>query len=264
MDFKLGGYLPDPPSEDYWGFEDKLGDRITLSADQEGDCDMRPYTSARHNQRSTGSCVGQSIVKGLEVLRIKEHGRSKHVDLSVLALYYLARELMSPQRHHIDDGTHICLACDVLQRHGIPTNDSWPFITGNVNENIPILAMREARLHKIHSYYRVKSTGNERVENVIKALRAGHPVVFGTRTHVQWNMYGKDEVIEPLNGRDKAGGHATVLLGYEAGLFIGENSWGRSWGDDGFYRMHPDVIADDANDIWALAGGWEPHVAETA
>jgi hypothetical protein len=69
-------------------------------------------------------------------------------------------------------------------------------------------------------------------------------------------------VLEPLNGRDNEGGHATVLLGYVAGLFVGENSWGRGWGDDGFYRMHPDVIADDAHDVWALAGGWERHIPE--
>jgi C1A family cysteine protease len=264
MDVKLGGYLPDPDRDDYWGFEELLGSQIKLAAAQAGDVDMRSFSSPRHNQRHTSSCVGQSVIKALEVLRIKKHGHEDHKDLSVMAVYYLARELMSPQRHHIDGGTYISLACDVLKRFGVPTEESWPFNPGKINDNIPIMAMRDARLHKIHSYYRIKSRGDDRVENVVKALRAGHPVVFGTGVHADWFRYGRNDVLEPLNGRDNEGGHATVLLGYVAGLFVGENSWGSGWGDNGFYRMHPDVIADDAHDVWAIAGGWEPHVSETA
>lgn len=258
MNVKLGGWVPDPKKEtEYLGFEEELGSFLTAVSQDLSD--LRPYTSQRHNQKQTGSCVGQSCIKALEVLRIKKYGRGAHVDLSVMALYYLARELMSPQRHNIDKGTHISLAADVLRKHGAVTDKAWPWRPDKINHNIPILAMRTARLHKINAHYRIKSRGNERVEQVIKALAAGHPVVFGTRTHAQWSGYDGKKPITPLGDREKRGGHATVLLGYDGRNFIGENSWGTRWGDNGFYTMETDVIKDDAHDLWVFVGGWEEY-----
>ena len=42
------------------------------------------------------------------------------------------------------------------------------------------------------------------------------------------------------------GGHATHLVGWDQarGVFIGENSWGTGWGDDGYYLIAPEVIAN--------------------
>jgi len=56
------------------------------------------------------------------------------------------------------------------------------------------------------------------------------------------------------------GGHATHLVGWDEqrGLFIGENSWGTDWGDEGFYWMAPEVLADArSNDFWVITGIWE-------
>ena len=104
MPYKLGGYQPDPPDEHYWGFETKLQAHLPEGA---GSVDLRPYASPRHNQGQTGSCVAQAVVKALENLerqkKCQDLGLSPaqlrpqdHQDLSVLALYYLARERMDP------------------------------------------------------------------------------------------------------------------------------------------------------------------------
>ena len=120
--------------------------------------------------------------------------------------------------------------------------------------------MREAYLHKISAYYRVEQTGQERIQRVIEALQAHHPVVFGTLIGEAWYTYGPGQVLQPPVPGHEEGGHATHLLGWDdtRSLFIGENSWGTSWGDNGFYWMAPEVIADPrSNDFWVITGLWE-------
>ncbi len=34
-----------------------------------------------------------------------------------------------------------------------------------------------------------------------------------------------------------AGGHAVVLLGWGNGYWIAQNSWGSSWGENGFFKI---------------------------
>lgn len=56
------------------------------------------------------------------------------------------------------------------------------------------------------------------------------------------------------------GGHATHLIGWDdtRGVFLGENSWGELWGDNGFYFMAPEVIAhESSSDFWVITGTWE-------
>ena len=45
------------------------------------------------------------------------------------------------------------------------------------------------------------------------------------------------------------GGHAVCIVGYDdsRSIFIGRNSWGKSWGDRGYF-----YIPYDYYDIWAL------------
>ncbi len=190
-----------------------------------------------------------------------KEGYDKHVDLSVLCLYYLAREQRGPEYVNEDGGTYVSFGCHCLKEFGVPPEADWPF-----NPNIevvrsrpPLKVRQKGYVHKIDSYYRIKSTGDKRVKAVIKALQAGNPVVYGTKCGSNWFTYRKGETLGLCDNPE--GGHATCLVGYVHGLFIGENSWGTSWGDDGFYWMDPEVIASsDSQDFWVITGGWEDFV----
>jgi C1A family cysteine protease len=257
-DLNLNGYRDEPENDKLWSYEDQLRDRMTAGVS--GDVDLRPFTSPRHDQRSTSSCVGNSVVKALEIKRIMKHGHEAHVDLSRLAVYYLARELMFPPETHIDNGTYISHAFDALRRFGAPTEADWPWDTGKVLSPPSFMAMRNAYLHKIESFYRIRSRGEERVEEVIRCLRAGNPVVFGTYVNPTWYGVGKDHLLMPVSKNEADGRHATVLVGWVDGKFVGENSWGTGWGDDGFYYMDPSVIADDGSrDFFVAQAGWEEY-----
>jgi hypothetical protein len=96
MEYKLGGYRPDPQDEEslkkHWGFEARLKAHLPSGA---GSVDLRPYASPRHNQVQTNSCVAQSVIKALENLERQKKcqdlgiapaqlGPQDHTDLSVL------------------------------------------------------------------------------------------------------------------------------------------------------------------------------------
>lgn len=254
--------------------------------------DLRKFAPQRHDQRTSQSCVAQSTVRATEIKRIMKvysdaiaAGKTEdeaiaaalaaHVALSRLALYFLSREFMDPPETDKDEGTIISLAAEAMRTFGVAREERdpgnagdrafWPFDLNKVFVSPSWLSMREASLHKISSWYRITSTGNNRVDDVIAALAAGNPVVFGTTVGDNWMQYGGG-VIGPVNGIVR-GSHATVLEGWDPveGIFWDENSWGTSWGIDGFAKLSPDVISDiGSEDFIVIQGGWEPWHAQAA
>lgn len=251
------GFIDEPENPKHWSFEDSLRSRLVPMTS--GDVDLRPYSMKRHDQLWTQSCVAQATVKAFEIKRVMEKGEESHVDLSRLAVYYLARELMFPQKTDIDGGTYIGNAFDVMRRWGCPAEADWPWVPTRINRSPSWLAMRKAYTSKIDSFYKIGGSGQGRVDHVVEALQAGNPVVFGTFVDKTWDLYKKGQVLQPVSKSDADASHATVLVGFKDGVFIGENSWGTDWGDDGFYLMSPDVLANGSvsRDFWVPQVGWE-------
>ena len=141
---KCKGFRPEPIKPEHWRFEN-LKPRLFLNptvTETSGNVDLRPFSSPRHNQLDTGSCVANGVIKALEIKRIIKYGMSAHVDLSRLAVYYLARELMDPQETDKDEGTYVSLACDVLRRWGVCPETEWPFDVTKVLTSPSWLSMR--------------------------------------------------------------------------------------------------------------------------
>jgi len=271
MEPNLSGFRPEPAdlAEQHWSFSlirdsmlTSIGTELPLDSFAS---DLREFSSPRHDQKSTSSCVANAIVKALEIKRIMKYGRSAHVDLSRLALYYLGRELMGPEETKHDDGMYVSMGADAPRRFGICKETDWPFDESKLFTAPTWSAMRKAYVHKISAWYRIGSTGGDRVSDVIANLAAGNPVVYGTIVGDNWLHYGPADVLQKVDGAVR-GRHATVLVGWQpdlyGGVFIGENSWGTGWGDDGFYYLAPEVIgAFETSDLVAMAGGWEEWAA---
>lgn len=60
----------------------------------------------------------------------------------------------------------------------------------------------------------------------------------------------------PSMGESVLGGHATMAVGYSDAdqRFIVQNSWGRDWGDKGYFHMPYSYLtdADLAADMWTV------------
>jgi len=233
------GYLPEPDNPKHYSFEKQLVPRMTPRALQ--DVDLREFSPFRRSQGNTRSCVGHAVVKALEIQHAFKVGVQNMVPLSVLQVYYLAREIMFPKQTSWDSGTFISHACDAARRFGVCPEVDWPFDPVKVNVSPSWAAMRHAYQHRAAAFYKIGATGNDRVIAVREALVQSFPVIIGTDVGDNWQEYRGDQVLEVCPSPDDK--HATTIIGFKDGLFIGENSWGNRWGDNGFYRMDPAVIA---------------------
>lgn len=234
-------------------------DFSSIGLNRQGTSDLRSHSLVRHDQLSTSSCVAQAVVKGLEIIRVRDYGVDSHYDLSRSALYYLTRELLGPKFHRIDGGSYISTAAHVLKTFGVCRENSngpndreyWPFDISKINTPPSFMAMRSAYLNKISSYYAIHDTGEKRIESCINALHHGNPVVFGTSVYENFASYNGG--VWSRNSGKKLGGHATCLVGWDGVNFIGENSWGDQWGDGGFYYASPSIISSpEASDFIVL------------
>lgn len=255
------GYRPDPPAKDAVFSADL---RPKLQTAFGGDVDLRPYTS-QTNQYSLGSCVGNATADAVEILNAI--AGLPPVQLSRLFIYTLARNLMDEDgdgRADIDrdEGTYPRLAFDVLTKFGVCREDigvergGWPYDLSKVYTLPSLKSMRAATGHRIHSYYRITESGADRVDAVIAALRANHPVVMGTKVEKSFLSVSSAAPVAPPKG-ETIGGHALIIVGYlQAQGFIVKNSWGPNWGDNGCCIMEPEYIVwSGTSDLWVPTMG---------
>jgi len=251
------GYLPDPPKKEGESPDLDFAElRTKLAAVSTGDVDFRDHTTST-NQYSLPSCVGNATADSVEILNSLE-GRP-HVELSRQFVWTLCRNMEDKDRDGRGDvdkktGTYIRLAFDVLNTFGVCPEKYWPY-NSPWNRLPSLKAMRKATGHKIKAYHRISGRGDDRLDQVLTALRSGHPVVFGTRIPKD---FGKLDDEGPVGiPSDPGGGHAMICVGYLTGLgFIIKNSWGTNWGDNGFFIMKPEYMAWDKTwDLWVPTRG---------
>jgi C1A family cysteine protease len=242
-EINLCGYRKDPEDSRDSDFK-SLSDKIKMGA-VAGDVDLRQYCTDT-NQYEASACAGNATADSVEVLNAIEG--KPHVELSRLFIYSLARTKHGELNQ--DRGTYIRTCFKVLGEFGICPETSWPYDLSKLFVSPSIMAQRNALGHKIHSYYRINGVGQDRVNQVIAALRAGKPVVFGTQiTQAFTALTGSVPVGRPSG--DTIGGHAMIIVGYVGGNFIIKNSWGQGWGVRGFCFMKPEYIAwSETQDLW--------------
>lgn len=233
----------------------------------------------RQAQFSTSTCVAQSTVRANEIKRIvqayeaarvrglsddasMEYAVSQHRDLSRLAVYFLAREMMSPPETNKDEGTYVSFAAEALARHGVCLESDWPWDESAIFTPPSWKAMRGVFVHKIKKWNKIYSRGSDRVNDCILSLAVNNPVVYGTAVSKPWMNYDGSKPLDLVDGV-VLGSHATVLIGWDPvkQVFIGENSWGTGWGINGCYEVTPEVIASpDSSDFVTYYGGWEEYL----
>lgn len=244
-------------SPNYWELKDKPFDGIKpLLAGQISQPNKRSHILKEltpvSNQGNIGSCVANAWCDALEILRGLQN--MPVVQLSRLFLYWTARSLTGD--HKKDQGCYIRAAAQQLSTIGVVEEQYYPYEEKNVLTSPPLDMFTMASNHrfKIHSYYKIISSGKERVNDVTTAIMANHPVVFCTQVGQELFDY-RDENITLTYPKNPEGGHAMIIVGVDSAAsekhFYVRNSWSEKWGDKGHFWMDEKWLThSNTYDIW--------------
>jgi hypothetical protein len=222
--------------------------------------DLRAYAGEIEDQGVIGSCTANSTVSALELI-LKRAG--KYENLSRLFLYYTTREY---ENRIGQDGAVLRDALKMANKRGLPLESSYQYNISAVDKKPSPFVYKEAKQRLVSSYEAVRVVRGERastINNIKAALAAGHPVVIALRVFNYifsikgpLETHGRIDTTKPGN-LDYVGNHAATIVGYDTavfgGMFIVENSWGASWGDNGYWGM-PFTGVDNIYEAWVIKG----------
>jgi C1A family cysteine protease len=252
------GYIPDkhditkdPRTHELFGVANLFGTAFS----------MKSAVKVVKDQFQTSRCVGFGIAQALRT-RVK-FTTGEDIDPSENAIYTFSRALdrqlrgkSAAEEPLTDGGCMPTLAVQGLMQFGTPSNADWPSDLDNINDEPDAMELAKASVYRVKGWYRILSSGAQRLAEVKQALMHGFPVAIGVQVDQAFEDYDGSKPIEPPDPNKILGGHETCLVSYDAhGNVEGANSYGTSWGQDGFYWATSDwLLAPTVGDIIAITG----------
>ena len=232
--------------------------------------DLKPEVFEIEDQLSVGSCTCNSSVSACEMLKPNAYSR--------LFAYWQTRNVIEDR-----PGAEGAQLRDAIRSHfhyGLPLESIWPYDVANVNVMPDPVTYSDALTRKVTRYERIDIDGFKAKHDlqgllgaIKSALNEGLPVVVATRVGKEiqtltgpWQtqkMHQVDDIISNT-GNTWIGNHATLLIGYDdtaasysrgiPGGFLDQNSWGKNYGDGGFFNYPYDAFYMDVFEAWVIRG----------
>lgn len=178
----------------------------------------------------------------------------KFINVSRLFQYYATRKIEGTISE--DSGATIRDTLKAGNKYGVVDEMMWPYDISKFTENPPANVWESAIGHKITSYH---SIANGDLVTMKTLISQGYLVGFGFLVHSYFlsGEMAKTAVLHrPKSSETLQGGHAVCLCGYDDAkkAFLVRNSWGKNWGQSGYFWMDYDYVADAnlANDFWVV------------
>ena len=211
--------------------------------------DLRGFCSAVENQGALGSCTANALVGNIEFLDNKD-GDSEYTDKSRLFIYYNERVL----EHTVDSDSGAMLRDGIRTLHtdGVCPESDWPYAIAQFAKKPSPGCYQSAKSHRIASYHRLLTHSDR-----IACLSEGFPFVFGFAVYESFESpeTAKTGIAQmPKKNERMIGGHAVLAVGYDqkAKRFLAKNSWGTSWGMNGYCTIPFEYLDALADDFWTI------------
>lgn len=224
--------------------------------------DLQSQCPPVFDQGQIGSCTGNSLCGNLEFLQLREL-TTKQVNqpeefattfehASRLFVYYNERDMEGDVNQ--DGGAQIRDGIKTLATLGACSEINWPYNPANLFIKPGPVCYQEASNKKISQYIRL-----ETLSDMKHCIASGFPFVFGFTVYDQMEsqqMAADGQLQMPSPSDSPMGGHAVMAVGYDDAtqMFKIRNSWGPTWGVDGYFFMPYAYISnsDLTSDFWSI------------
>jgi Papain family cysteine protease len=205
------------------------------------------------------SCTGHAVAALIDTVlaepppeEVPEHGapRKPTTHVSPYMLYAMARKY-DEFPGQADVGSSLRGAFKGWYHHGVCSEDRWPATAKRRNLDNPAF-IRECMKTPLGAYYRVSARRIDDMQSAITELGA---IAASAAIHEGWRKPGaRQRHGKPSWVIDRSpvemGGHAFLIAGYNDDGFLVQNSWGTSWGHNGYATLRYDDWLDNGYDAW--------------
>ena len=182
------------------------------------------FVTPIRNQGQCGSCWAFSMTAGLEAYALRQNNTpNTNLDLSEQVL------ISCSGVGSCNGGT---INPDYLQSTGLPKESAYPYTATDGT-------CASAASGWQNSTYKIDSWGSvDQTVTALKSAIANYGPVPAAFMVYQDLMHYTGGVYSFTSGK-KLGGHAILVVGYndDGQYFIVKNSWGTSWGENGYFRI---------------------------
>ncbi|MCU0443561.1 MAG: C1 family peptidase [Microscillaceae bacterium] len=252
----LGWYMPRTQAQDF-GTGCKLNveeyRQVPLSAPlMRGDyvglpsrISLRRYAPIPQNQGAFGTCVGWSTAysaRTIMMASLQNQDNEKWINENALSPFFIYEQAKSVNDIYCQEGTSLPNALEIIKQIGVVRykefgNQCGQVITGNLEQ--------KATQFKIRDYKRLfEPEMKNKIPFIKKSLAENKPVIVGIQCCAESFLNAKGVKIWKMQATDTpnpSGGHALTVIGYDDNMEGGAvelmNSWGTTWGEQGFIWM---------------------------
>lgn len=198
------------------------------------------------DQGDEGTCVAFASVVGVKEYQDTEE-YNKIIGLSPRYLYSLCKKNDGAPD---TEGTYPRIAMKMLLKYGTSPESFWPYKPHQADKPKPG-AGKAAIKYRVKAYARIKT-----ILEMKRSLVVNGPFLAGVDVYESWFTKNADKtgVIPMPKKKDQyQGGHAICIIGYDdpKKLFKFKNSWGNSWGDEGYGYLGYDYLKQYCVDAWS-------------
>jgi Papain family cysteine protease/Protein of unknown function (DUF1353) len=220
--------------------------------------DLRPLMPNVYDQGQLGSCTANAIAALIHFDRMKQKVTPSFIP-SRLFIYWNERNFEGTVAS--DAGAEIRDGIDSVANYGVCPEAAIPgFLGWNYRIQDFMVKPSKTCYDQAIKYRAVqRSRVPQNRDAMRQCLAQGYPFAFGFTVYESFESAEVARTgVAPLPGpREQAlGGHAVCAVGYDnaSERFICRNSWGRSWGQAGYFTLPMSYLEDpnSAADFWTI------------
>lgn len=226
------------PDADYANLP--IGTPFGGTGDLPNSYDLSTSFPTPRSQGSQGSCVGWAVGYAMKTYHEKvERNWSLTTDSHLMSPAFIYNQI---KVGGCNGGSFINSALNLLQTQGISSLATMPYNSSDCSAVPTNAAFTEAADYTIDRWSRINHGSNPDLKGYIANDK--QPIIVGIEVHPDFYLNSTNTIYDDDSG-DLYGYHAIVLVGYDDSRngFKFINSWGTSYGENGFGWIAYDIVS---------------------